>query len=101
MERPYCGRAIEMVEWSGGATGLDQWLPVFRPFRIRRNQDHASSHEYQLRCWVILITPGRANVTRALAGLHNRKFAVFVKTVSVLRKLVGFRTLAYGSLQND
>jgi hypothetical protein len=21
------------VEWSGGATGLDQWLPVFRPFR--------------------------------------------------------------------
>jgi hypothetical protein len=24
---------IKEVEWSGGATGLDQWLPVFRPFR--------------------------------------------------------------------
>ena len=22
-----------MVEWSGGATGLDQWLPVYLPFR--------------------------------------------------------------------
>jgi hypothetical protein len=22
----------EVVEWSGGATGLDQWLPVFLPF---------------------------------------------------------------------
>ena len=26
-------RAKEPVEWSGGATSLDQWLPVFRPFR--------------------------------------------------------------------
>ena len=22
-----------MVEWSGGATGLDQWLPSYQPFR--------------------------------------------------------------------
>ena len=26
-------RAVLLVEWSGGATGLDQWLPLFRPFR--------------------------------------------------------------------
>ena len=26
-------RAVLLVEWSGGATGLDQWLPVWLPFR--------------------------------------------------------------------
>jgi hypothetical protein len=24
---------MQLVEWSGAATGLDQWLPVFLPFR--------------------------------------------------------------------
>ena len=29
---PYFPRPV-LVEWSGGATGLDQWLPAFLPFR--------------------------------------------------------------------
>ena len=32
-EMPFVGEWRLLVEWSGGATGLDQWLPSYPPFR--------------------------------------------------------------------
>jgi hypothetical protein len=42
----YRSTSSQLVEWSGGATGLDQWLPVFLSFRASwqipiRNRDRS------------------------------------------------------------